>query len=212
MVRPLGLPRANRGCQRLNLEFLKMRNIIKKNKIGWPEMDSLSGTDFEMQRWIQKLDTVCNEYESRWGVSRLQTLVPYDLAQKWKAQTEKLNAAIMSSNLYDMPELVEGTIRGYAALEAAAIAQGHKPHDAPLCWTTALGSGKTLAIVRHNKDASLLADLKRDHPDVVVWTLEEIANIIEKDHVLVNVVKGEKPLPDIKAFDFTKGDKLPDEF
>ena len=189
-----------------------MRNELRKHKIGWPEMDQLSGTDFEMQRWIQKLDTVAAEYESRWGVSRLQTLVPHELAQKWKAQTDKLNAAIQGSNLYDMPELVEGCIRGYGALEKAAIAQGHKPHDAPFAWTVGLPSGKTLAIVRHDKDASLVNDLRRDHGDIVVWTIDEIARIIEKEHILLNVVKPSAPKTELQPFDFTKGDSLPGEF
>lgn len=175
-------------------------------------MDQLSGTDFEIQRWIQKLDVVCSEYESRWGVSRLQTLVPYDLAQKWKSQTDKLNAAIQSGNLYDMPELVEGCIRGYGAMERAAIESGNKPHDAPLAWSVAMPSGRTLCIVRHDKDASLVNDLKRMHGEgVIVWTTDEIANIIEKEYTLVNLIDKREPGKAIepKPFDFTKGDDIP---
>lgn len=175
-------------------------------------MDNLTGVEYEIQRWLQKLDTVAAEFESRWGVSRLQTLVPYDMAQKWKTQTTKLNTAICDKNLYDLPELVEGCIRGYAALEKAAIAEGHKPHDAPFAWTVGLPSGKTLAIVRHDKDASLVNDLKRDHGDVVVWTIDEIARVIDGEHVLVNVVKKDAPKKEVGAFDFSKGDAMPDEF
>lgn len=172
-----------------------------------------NATDYEIQRWLQKLDTVAVEYESRWGVSRLHKLVPFDMAQKWDAQQAKLNAAIQSGNLYDMPELVEGTIRGYAALEKAAIAAGEKPHEAPLAWTVAMSSGKTLAIVRHEKDFALFKDASRQFGDVVVWTIDQIANIIEKEHTLVNVVKPPTPRPEERAFDFSKGgDALPEEF
>lgn len=191
-----------------------MRQIIKENKKDWIEMDqNTSAVDYEIQRWLQKLDTVAAEYESRWGVSRLHKLVPYEMAQKWQAQTAKLNAAIQSGNLYDMPELVEGTIRGYVALERAAIADGHKPHDAPLAWTVGLPSGKTLAIVRHEKDFALFKDASRQFGDVVCWTIDQIANIIEKEHTLVNVVKPPTLRPEERAFDFTKGgDALPEEF
>jgi hypothetical protein len=191
-----------------------MKKLIKENKKDWIEMDqNTNATDYEIQRWLQKLDTVAAEYESRWGVSRLHKLVPFDMAQKWNAQQAKLNAAIQSGNLYDMPELVEGTIRGYAALEAAAIKQGHKPHDAPLAWTVGLPSGKTLAIVRHEKDFALFKDASREFGDVVCWTLDQIANIIENQYTLVNVVKPFAPKREAQPFDFTKGgDALPEEF
>lgn len=189
-----------------------MRKLIKENKKDWIEMDNLTGTEYEIQRWLHKLDIVASEYESRWGVSRLHTLVPYEVAAKWNVQVGKLNDAIKQSKLELMPDLVEGTIRGYAALERAAIAEGHKPHDAPFAWTVGLPSGKTLAIVRHDKDAALVNDLKCDHGDVVVWTIDEIARIIEKDHTLVNLPKEKAGSVEARAFDFSKGDSLPDEF
>lgn len=187
-----------------------MRKLIKENKIGWLDLDNPSNaTIYEIQRWLQKLDTVACEYESRWGVSRLHTLVPFDLAAKWDAQTKKLNAAIVENDLAVMPELVEGCIRGYAALERAAIAAGYKPHDAPLAWTVGLSSGQTLAIVRHPKDAALVDDLRKAHGDVVVWTLDEVARIIENDHTLVNVkAPDKKQMPELQPFDFTKGDAV----
>lgn len=185
-----------------------MRDKLRKLKTSWLEVENMSGTDYEIQRWIQKLDTVACEYECRWGVSRLHSLVPYELAKKWKAHEEKLNAAICDKNLYDLPELVEGAIRGYSALEAAAIAQGHKPHDAPLAWTVGMPSGKTLAIVRHSKDAALMNDLKRDHVDVVVWTVDEIARVIDGSFELSNIQRKTETLKP-SEFDFTKGDDLP---
>jgi len=189
-----------------------MRNIIKENKKAWPMTDNSTAIEYSINQWLDKLDTKACEVESRWGVSRLERLVSFDMAQKWKRQTEKLNKAILENDLFLIPELVNGTIKGYEAMEADAVAQGHKPHDAPLAWTVGLPSGKTLAIVRHPKDASLVNDLKRDHGDVVVWTIDEIANIIEKEYTLVNVVAAKPKTMEDKAFDFTKGDELPDEF
>jgi len=191
-----------------------MRNIIKENKTPWPATDNLTPDQYACNQWIDKLDTAFCEVESRWGIGRLERLVSYDMAQKWKAQMEKLNKAISENDIFTLPDLVNGTIRGFVALEADAVVQGHKPHDAPLAWTVGLPSGKTLAIVRHPKDASLVNDLKRDHGDVVVWTLDEIANIIENEYTLVNMpsVKNKTVKPEDKAFDFGKGDMLPDEF
>lgn len=177
--------------------------------------DNITPDQYYINQLLDKLDTKAVEVESRWGAARLERLVSFDMAQKWKRQMERLNEAIATSDVFTLPEIVNGTIRGYEAMEADAIAQGHKPHDAPFAWTVGLPSGKTLAIVRHPKDASLMNDLKRDHGDVVVWTIDEIANIIEKEYTLVNqdsVKNPAAPAKPLEPFDFTKGDELPDEF
>lgn len=192
-----------------------MRKTIKENKTPWPASDNLTPDQYACNQWLDKLDEAFCEVESRWGIGRLERLVSYPMAQKWKVQMEKLNKAISENDIFTLPELVSGTIRGFVAMEADAVAQGHKPHDAPLAWTVGLPSGKTLAIVRHEKDFALFKDASNQFGDVVVWTIDQIANIIEKEYTLVNkpsvkgsTVKGETLAP----FDFTKGDDLPDEF
>jgi hypothetical protein len=186
-----------------------MRKTIKENKTVWPAADTLTPDQYACNQWLEKLDTAFCEVESRWGIGRLERLVSYDMAQKWKVQMEKLNKAISENDIFTLPELVNGTIRGFVALEANAVAQGHKPHEAPFAWTVGLPSGKTLAIVRHPKDASLVNDLKRDHGDVVVWTIDEIANIIEKEYTLVNLPSAKATVKaEPQPFDFTQGDKI----
>lgn len=193
-----------------------MRKTIKENKTPWPYSDQMTPDRYACNQWLDKLDTAFCEVESRWGVGRLERLVGFDLAQKWRVQMDKLNAAISESDIFTLPDLVNGTIRGLSVLEADAVAQGHKPpHDAPFAWTVGLPSGKTLAIVRHPKDASLVNDLKRDHGDVVVWTIDEIANIIEREYTLVNqdsVKNPAGPAKPLDPFDFTHGDPLPQNF
>ncbi len=192
-----------------------MRKLIKENKIGWPMVDNITPDQYYINQLLDKLDTKAAEVESRWGVARLERLVSFDMAQKWKRQMDRLNEAIATSDVFTLPEIVNGTIRGYEAMEADAIAQGHKPHEAPFAWTVGLPSGRTLAIVRHHKDAALMDDLKRAHGDVVVWTVDEIARIVEEQYTLVNqpsVKSPEPPLKPSEPFDFTKGDPLPKEF
>jgi len=186
-----------------------MRNIIKENKIGWPMSDNITPDQYYINQWLDKLDTKACEVESRWGVGRLERLVSFEMAQKWNRQMERLNKAISESDAFTLPEIITGTIKGYEAMEADAIAQGHKPHDAPLAWTVAMPSGKTLAIVRHEKDFALFKDSAREFGDVVVWTIDQIANIIEKEHTLVNVIKPDAPKRELQPFDFTKGDDMP---
>lgn len=182
-----------------------MRKIIKENKQPWPLSDNITSVEYSINQWLDKLDTKACEVESRWGVGRLERLVGFEMAAKWKSQTDKLNAAIVSRNLFDLPELVNGTIRGYEAMEADAIAQGHKPHDAPFAWTVGLPSGKTLAIVRHEKDFALFKDTSNQFGDVVCWTIDQIANIIEKEYTLVNqpsVINPKKDKLETDPFDW----------
>lgn len=191
-----------------------MRKLIKENKTPWPASDNLTPDQYACNQWLDKLDTAFCEVESRWGVGRLEKLVSYDTAQKWKAQMEKLNKSISENDIFTLPDLVNGTVRGLSVLEADAMAQGNKPHDAPLAWTVGLPSGRTLAIVRHEKDFALFQDASKQFGDVVVWTLDQIANIIENQYTLVNVpsVKnGDIGKTISEPFDFTKGDVLPDE-
>lgn len=177
--------------------------------------DNVTADRYYINQLLDKLDTKAVEVESRWGVARLERLVSFEMAQKWNRQMERLTKAISENDVFVLPDIVTGTIKGYEAMEADAIAQGNKPHDAPTAWTVGLPSGKTLAIVRHPKDAALMNDLKRDHGDVVVWTIDEIARIVEEQYTLVNqpsVKSPEPPLKPSEPFDFTKGDPLPKEF
>jgi len=136
------------------------------------------------------------------------------MATKWKAQMDKLNQAILDNDVVAMLDLVNGTIRGYGAMEADAIAQGNQPNDTTIAWTVEMSGGRTLAIIKHANDKAALHRLRQDHGDVVIWTLDEIARIIEKQYMLVNKMdgRGESVSLDALPFDDVKGDDLPDEF
>lgn len=184
-----------------------MRKIIKENKIGWPMSDNITPDQYYINQLLDKLDMKACEVESRWGVGRIERLVSFDMAQKWKRQMEKLNAAISESDVYTLPEIVNGTIRGYAAMESDAIAQGHQPMHESVGMSVQLPRGKELLIVRNRVDAE-----NANRKDCVVWTLDEVANIIENKFTLINEIKAALPEAELKGFDFAKGDDLPVEF
>ena len=169
--------------------------------------DNVTPDQYYIRQLLDKLDIKACEVESRWGVGRLERLVSYDMAQKWKRQMEKLNAAISTGDVFTLPEIVSGTIRGYDAMEADAIAQGNQPMHEAIGMSVRLPGGKELLIVRSRADAE-----KAHRKDCVVWTLDEVANIIENKYTLVNQIKEILPQAELKAFDFSKGDDLPDEF
>lgn len=184
-----------------------MRKTIKENKIGWPMSDNITPDQYYINQLLDNLDAKACEVESRWGVGRIERLVSFDMAQKWSRQMEKLTVAISKNDVFTLTEIVSGTIRGYEAMEADAIAQGHKPMHETVGMSVMLPSGKELLIVRSRVDAE---NAKRK--DCVVWTLDEVANIIENKFTLVNQIKAALPEAELKAFDFAKGDELPDEF
>ncbi len=187
-----------------------MRNLLKQKKIGWPEVDQLSRRDYEMQRWIEKLDSLAVQFDARWGVSALEKLAPFDMAQKWERQKEKINMAIESGNVEIMQQLFDGTKRGYEAMEDAAVALGHKPHGAPVAWTVAMPDGKELAICCTAHDAALVQANCRKDSTLVIWTLQEIANLIAARGDLITAVKNQ-PQPVLRTrekFDFKKGDEI----
>lgn len=192
-----------------------MRKILLTHKIGWPEMDTLTPAQYRINQLIGKLDDVCVDVEKRWGVDVLPALVNKELYDKWKIQGEKLNAAIVANDLQLVEELVEGCIRGYGVLEAKAKELGHKPHDAPVAWTCAMPSGTTLAILGTSAEAAIWQANAKPDDKMVIWTIQEIANVIDSDHTLINVLLRKSQEPKASdcnpvPFDFDKGDEIPE--
>ena len=171
-------------------------------------MYELTPDDFAIQKQIEMLDNVALDYEARWGVGTLPTLAAPDMQNKWQRQMEKLNDAIQSSNLSDVTALVQGTIRGYKALEDHVTALGHSPAR-PETWEVRHPeSGRVYRICKNNIDAS-----RATEKGVVTYTLEEIARILES-HQLVNVLKANmhdaaKITNTKPAMDWQRGDEVP---
>ena len=158
-------------------------------------------------RYFTRLDQVQIEYESRWGVAKLPTLVSPELQEKWKRQLEKLFKAKEENRLTDVIGLVEGCIRAFDIMEKEALARGNKMHDAEMWDVKHPESGQVYRIVKNNYDAGIsLKDGAR------VYTLVEIARILESQFNLIAV---KDVFPDATVlkiedtFDWNKGDKMP---
>ena len=102
---------------------------------------------------------------------------------KWDRQVEKVNVAIRAQDINALYGLVAGSIKGWAALEADALAQGHKPNDADYWEIKLPESDFTYRVYKTTLDAHSSA------PDGVVrYSMAEVARILD-GHQLVNVVK-----------------------
>jgi hypothetical protein len=125
-----------------------------------------------MQDALHRYDDVVSRYEAKWGVDRLQWLVGTKLRERFDQQMAKLNKAI--DDRHDVDHQVDVTLRGIAALEAAAIERGAEPLTGDYI-ETAMPDGKVLAITRTSWEVS---KVKRENRDLVVYSAEEVAQII----------------------------------
>lgn len=168
-------------------------------------MDNLNATDFEVQRWICKFDRVAFRYESRWGIGKLEKLCSIDLQEKWTRQIDKINNAIQEKDLFTLPDLIDGAIRGYEALEKDALRLGHAPNRNHLYDVQHPVTGNKYRFVMDN-----MAAHESQESGVVVMTLTEVVNLIDAKHEAVYKTKQAfQGAEVIGVIDWDKGDDLP---
>ena len=140
-----------------------------------------------MQDALHRYDDVVSEVEGRWGVDRLVWLVGGDLRDRFEQQMDKLNVAIDKCDP-SIEHEVEVTLRGVAALEAAAIAAGAKPLSGDYIEGR-MPDGRVIAITATGYEAG---KVKRDNREMVVYSVDEIGRIIEglnKEAPVVDAIK-----------------------
>ena len=140
-----------------------------------------------MQDALHRYDDVVSDVEGRWGVDRLVWLVGGDLRDRFEKQMDRLNAAIDKCDP-SIEHEVEVTLRGVAALEAAAIAAGAKPLTGDYIEGR-MPDGRVIAITATGYE---VGKVKRDNREMVVYSADEIGRIIEglnKEAPVVDAIK-----------------------
>ena len=153
--------------------------------------DELNQTQLEIKRWVDKLDQISIAKEAEWGIGNLLEFVSAETAGKVQKQNEKLAGAIQAQDIRLVQDLVNGFERAYKVMEEEARARGHKP-IAPEYMEVKLDSGFHLRIAKNGSQARAVTD-----DGVFVWTLEEVARVVESDFTLVNQIKD--VFPDAKV-------------
>ena len=129
----------------------------------------------KIQNAITEYDRVISDYESRWGADRLPNIISMDMREKYWAQMDRLNSAIDSNNPIDVEHHVKVTIKAYASMEAKAKEMGYKELTG-IAWTARSHDDKTtIAIVQ---DVHEIGRVKKEMPDANVYSVSEIANIL----------------------------------
>ena len=135
------------------------------------------------QEEVDSLDIVALQMEEKWGVDRLRLLVPQELREKFDRQRYLTNQAVWHGELEDVRRECRRMVKAWMALDRAAEAAGAS-RMAGGVWECAGASGAVYALVRHPSDARAV---KADGRRLQVYTLEEIANLLDQFPALVKV-------------------------
>jgi hypothetical protein len=135
---------------------------------------------------IPELDAIAWRYEREWGIGRLPGLVSPETAERWRAAMALLDAAAPpKGKTWD--QVRASLARGWGALATEARARGHEPLPPPVAETE-YEPGRLFAIAlddahRHALDARN----KNEGRKVAVWTVAEVAVIIQSIPVAATI-------------------------
>ncbi len=139
-------------------------------------------------------DTAARAMERRWGVNRLEGLVPPAMAAKYGFAIGHLNACIEAANPTDTAAAVANCVKGLAAMDREAEAAGHRPIP-PEAQEIDV-DGQLCAIIA---DAAMWLVYQSIRPGVRVYTLREVSNALAAYGQTVAVVKDLWPGAEVKA-------------
>lgn len=168
------------------------------------------------QEEIDDMDLVAKAMEDKWGCDRLRLLVPKDLREKFDRQRLLTNTAIKEGELEDLRRECKRMVTAWNALDRAAEAAGADPRPGEVWECVGPSSGTVYAIVRQASDAR---GLKADGRHVSVYTLEEIATLLDGFPAIVKakqtfkgaaVVKVRSTIGDpLNGIDHVRDDPMP---
>jgi len=146
---------------------------------------------------ILPLDRAASEMEFKWGCERLPSLVSPQTASLFGSAKAKLDAAILANDPQEVVRRAAVMIKGWSKMDAEATERGHKALS-PEIWSHTTSTGFKVAVARSNADAikSIRTDDRLE--GVAVYSLDEIARILEADsYRLLDTVK--KTWPEAKV-------------
>lgn len=144
-----------------------------------PKFDRLTNPDAsrvetEIHYTVGPFDEAVRTMDVRWGIDRLPSLVPPEMAQRYGKAVAALNDAIMANDPEATRQNAVNCAKGLAAMDRAATEAGATPAD-PQIWQMEV-DGFKFAIIR---DARMWPALKKAQPDLVIFTDREIANAVK---------------------------------
>lgn len=129
---------------------------------------------------IYAVDAKGREIERRWGKGILPRMVSIESLERFRRQQRKFSAAAFAMDADECRKHGAAMERAYAALEREAAERGHYAEPAQT-WEFTLKDGSLVVLVR---DRAELAQVDLKGREAQVWSLEEIAGIIERFPIL----------------------------
>jgi len=147
----------------------------------------------KVQSAVLEFDKAATAYEERWGRDRLADLASPELRERFYQQIYRMNQAISAVDWREVEHQCAVTLRGYAALETAALEAGHKPLQGRF-WDAPMADGRVLCVCPDHHEAGEVAR-QRKGDNVLVYSVEEIANILATNEAAkaVDIVKAAFP-------------------
>lgn len=129
----------------------------------------------EIKSALDGLDEVASQAERKWGYGRLPLLVDDGLRAKFDRQMANVDKVLQHDgvSLGEILAQLAAMRRAWAALDAAAVAQGHLPRTAD-ALECVLPDGTVCLII----DPRSGADPKPDGRRIVVYSTDEIGRMI----------------------------------
>jgi hypothetical protein len=151
---------------------------------------------------IDRVRDVGHAMQGKWGSGRLRLLVDDDLRGRFDRQHLSWLRAVWSRNVAEIEKHGAAMVRGYEALDAAAMKSGAEGLALPQAWPITLPDGTIGALCQTKIEADKVGESGQYQ---MVWTVAEIEQILRRfpELVLKSVgVKSEKP-------DWERGDPMP---
>jgi hypothetical protein len=148
-----------------------------------PDWQRSPGTYIAGQAMLDEMDGVAIEMERKWGAGRLRMLVDVDLRERFDRQRYLVNHAIHHGDLEEVRQQAQRMIKAWQAADRVAT-EAAQPRLASGVWEIALANGRVLALAR---SATEVATYDAGGRDVELWTLEEVARMVEGGHFIQSV-------------------------
>jgi len=184
-----------------------MTGYKKPDRITNPQAVG-SEIDEAIYRALRPLDELSHSMEMKWGVDRLENLVPSKLAMQFGIGKAQLDQAIDERNPQLVAQKAAAMIRGWQALDKAAAHHMTIDQVATAWYWRHPETDEPFAITKDNASAQAITRIDKVS---TIYTLDEVCRILHSQ-TLVNVVKDQfpgsvitkirQPLPDVDEVPF----------
>jgi hypothetical protein len=154
------------------------------------------------------LEAAETEAERQWGRGGLLERVTPALAAKYGRTRASLQDALDANDVERVTDRVAACIRGLAAMEAEALSLGHKKPTSGAMVYQDLEGGAEFGILY---DATMWRKAQEEHPGLRIYTIREIAILIEaaeRGHPFLAGAKEAFPGAEISAIRRNRTDEL----